>query len=637
MENVKWREFTPLSLANVQIEDEFWSKRVETVVRRSIPYIYEWCVQTGRLAAFELDWQPGQPEPHIFWDSDVYKWIEAASYSLVHYSNVELKNLLDEVISKIAQAQQPDGYVNIYFTAVHPERRWTDLEGGHELYCSGHLFEAAVAHFEATGQTNLLDIATRNADHITDRFGPLQDQIRGYSGHEEIELALIKLYRTTGTKRYLELAKYFIDERGKHPNYFEMEPEHRDFPGFLDHIRAHMGNLKEYNQSHCPVRDQTEAVGHAVRGMYLYSGVADLFAEVGDSALRKTCETIWEHVTSKRMYVTGGIGSTKDNEGYTSDYDLPNDTAYAETCASVGMVMWNHRMLQIDCDEKYGDLMERALYNAVLVGISMDGTQFNYANPLESDGAHHRQAWYEVSCCPPNVARLLTSLPQYIYSTSGSDVAVHLFIQSTASVEIQGVPVTISQQTSVPWQPDVRMVVDTETSAEFGLRIRIPRWTDVVDLLVNGERIGDVEIVQGYMRVHRMWESGDRIDLHFSMPIRRNYAHPNVSACRGRVALSRGPLVYCFEYTDNGELRTLSLPRASDWSAEYHSELLGGVEVLVGEGLRYNASLENPLYQDVPLTSITVPLLAIPYCLWDNRQPGAMQLWIQEASGVMER
>lgn len=372
------------------------------------------------------------------------KWIEAASYSLATAPDPGLAQLVDEAMELLTRAQQADGYLNTYFTVVEPGRRWTDLRDAHELYCAGHLIEAAVAHVEATGEHGLLDVVMRYADHISEVFGPGTGQRRGYSGHPEIELALMRLFRATGQERYRSLCSFFIDERGRQPYYFEQEAGRRGTPGYFgsrppfDRREQEPERFREYNQSHLPVREQHEAVGHAVRAMYLYSGMADVAAETGDSSLAAACRRLWQHVTTRRMYVTGGLGSTALIEGFTADFDLPNETAYAETCAAIGLVFWAHRMVQLERDSRYTDVLELALYNGVLAGISMDGTRFSYDNPLASLGDHHRQAWFGVACCPPNVARLITSLGRYAYTQGEHEAVVHLFVAGAGTFELAG-------------------------------------------------------------------------------------------------------------------------------------------------------------------------------------------------------
>ena len=628
--------WTAAPLAGVTIDDAFWSPRQRINRAHTIPQQYEQCKQTGRLDALKLEWRPGmEPVPHIFWDSDVAKWIEAASYSLATHPDAALDALLDETIALLAAAQQPDGYLNTYFTVVKPGQRWTDLRDAHELYCAGHLIEAGVAHFQATGKRTLLDVVCRYADYIASVFGTAPGQKRGYCGHEEIELALVKLYRATSEERYLRLAQYFVDERGREPHYFTQEAARRGTPGYFESHLAY-GDLRasrEYNQSHRPVREQSEAVGHAVRAMYLYSAMADLAAETGDESLRRACRRLWTHLCTRRMYVTGGIGSARQNEGFTADYDLPNETAYAETCAAIGLVFWAHRMAHLECDARYTDVLERALYNGVISGISHDGTRYFYDNPLASQGHTHRQGWFDCACCPPNLARLLASLGQYVYSTGESDVAVHLYIQSSARLSVQSHDVRLRQETSYPWDGTVRISVDVDEPVTFGLRLRLPGWCPDAALMVNGAAF-DVEthLSKGYVRVERQWQAGDRVELRLSMPVRRVYAHPAVPQDAGCVAVQRGPLVYCLEEADNPiALHRIALPREATLEARFEPGLLGGVTVITGTAHAADDT-DEALYCGEPPARRPMPITAIPYYAWDNRAPGQMRVWVREES-----
>ncbi len=479
------KKFAPLPFTAVSIDDEFWAPRLRVNREHTIPTEYRQCRDTGRIDAFRLNWKPGsEPVPHIFWDSDVAKWIEAASYSLATHPDPELRALLDEVITLIASAQQPDGYLNTHFSVVEPEKRWTNLRDKHELYCAGHLIEAAVAHYQATGKRSLLEVLCRYADHIDRTFGPRPGQKRGYPGHEEIELALVKLFQATGERRYLELSKYFIDERGQQPHYYDLEAVARG-----DDPRSYRFKTYAYLQAHVPVREQTEVVGHAVRAMYLYSAMTDLARETDDQSLLAACERLWQNLCLQNMYITGGIGPEAANEGFTSNYDLPNETAYAETCAAIGLVFWSQRLLQLACDSRYADVLERALYNGVLSGVSLDGEKFFYENPLASQGGHHRQAWFDCACCPPNLARLFASLGQYIYAQHDHEMVVHLYIQGSASFQIAGQNVRLRQQTRYPWEGSVLLHLDMEQPTSFALRLRIPGWCHSAKLSVNGEPI----------------------------------------------------------------------------------------------------------------------------------------------------
>lgn len=617
------RGLTSVPFTQVTLADSFWATRLATNREVTLPAEYDQLKQTGRIDAFDLSWQPGtEPVPHYFWDSDVAKWIEAAAYSLATYPDAQLEALLDEVIAKIAGAQQPDGYLNVYFTVVAPEQRWANLHVHHELYCAGHLMEAAVAHYQATGRRTLLDVMTRYADYIATVFGEGPGQRSGTCGHEEIELALVKLYRVTGETRYLRLSEFFLNQRGRRPSVFA----HEFAPGETQDT--------SYCQDHLPVREQSEVIGHAVRAMYLYSGMADVAGETGDEGLFRACERLWDHLTLRNMYLTGGIGSTRRNEGFTSDYDLPNETAYCETCAAIGLVFWAHRMLQLTADSRYADVMERALYNGTISGVSLDGKRFFYENPLESAGHHHRQDWFGCACCPPNIARLLASLGGYVYSRGSDEVFVHLYVRGEGKLEVAGQELTISQDTGYPWDGAVRLALGLTSPATFALNLRVPDWCAGATLTVDGELVDmAANLHRGYVRLERLWTGAEVIELTLPMPVQRVYAHPQVRADAGLVALQRGPVVYCVEATDNPwPLHRLMLPRDAACTARHAPDLLGGVTVIEAEALvEVSGDWRGKLYSTIPGSRQPARLTAIPYCVWDNREPGAMRVWLREA------
>jgi DUF1680 family protein len=615
---------TPVPFTQVHVEDDFWSPRLEANREGSIPAVYQQLKQTGRIDAFRLDWKPGaEPVPHVFWDSDVAKWLEGACYEVMRQPDPALTALIDEVASLIASAQQPDGYLNVHFTVVEPEKRWTNLRDWHELYCAGHLMEAAVAHHQATGSSVLLDALRRYADYIGSVFGPEPGKRRGYPGHEEIELALVKLYRLTGEERYLRLGGYFVEERGRQPHYFTAEAAARGETG-------PPWASYDYYQAHVSPREQTEAVGHAVRATYLYCAMADLAAESGDRGLLAACERLWESAAQRKMYITGGIGSERHGERFSGDYDLPNLTAYAETCAAIGLVFFSHRMLQFAGDGRYADVLERALYNGMLSGVSLDGARFFYENPLESRGAHHRQEWYDCACCPSNVVRAIASLGRYAYSTALDGLFVHLYLGSRAEVTLpSGLPVTIRQETRYPWEEGVQLTVTPAEAAEFALRLRIPSWCRGWSLTVNGTAVVP-PVTRGYAGVTRTWQTGDVVTLDLAMPVERVQAHPSVTQDVGRVALQRGPLVYCLEGVDHDEsVRSLLLPRRAPLSARFDPSLLGGVVVIEGEtAAPPRRPWKSKLYAPSAARRRRVPLFAIPYYTWDNREPGEMVVWL---------
>jgi uncharacterized protein len=635
------RKSAPVPLNAVTFEGGFWGPRVDANREVTLPIEYDQCKKTGRIDAFRLDWKPGKPrKPHQFWDSDVAKWLEAAAYSLTTHPDKKLQRQLDRVVADIEKAQQPDGYLNIFYTVVAPEQRWANLRDMHELYCAGHLMEAAVAHFEATGQRSFLDVMCRYADYIGTVFGREKGKKRGYPGHEEIELALVKLYRATGEKRYLNLSKYFVDERGRKPHYYDFEAKARG-----EKRGGYWARTYDYCQAHAPVREQATAEGHSVRAMYLYCAMADLAAETGDVELRRACKRLWRNTTERRMYVTGGVGSEPHGERFTFDYDLPNETAYAETCAAIGLVFWAHRMLHLDVNGGYADVMERALYNGVISGVSLDGKQFFYANPLTmhpnprscmtSDHIKPvRQDWFGCACCPPNIARLLASMGQYVYSSHGSTGYVHLFAQGRAKLAIAGQTVELIQRTAYPWKETVRITVRPGKAADFSLAVRIPGWCRGASLTVNGKafKLGS-RMKKGYAYIERTWTKGDRVELTLPMPVERIAAHPKVRMNAGRVALQRGPVVYCLEEVDNGPgLAAIALPGDAKLTATFQPKLLGGVTVITGKAVRQSAAdAKGGLYQPALTKSEPATVKAVPYYAWCNRKPGEMLVWIRQA------
>ena len=636
---------TPVPFADVVVGPGFWGQRLEVNRRATIPTIHRQLLETGRLDALNLDWREGRPhKPQLFWDSDVAKWLEAACYAQVTHPDADNAARLEDTVERFAKAQQPDGYLNSYLTAVEPDKRWQNLRDWHELYCAGHLIEAAVAHHQATGNQRLLQVACRYADYIGNVFGPGDGQKRGYPGHEEIELAFLKLFRATGNASYLAQSRFFIDERGRQPHYFDLESEARgETPGVMRY-----GGSYAYTQAHRPVREQDVVVGHAVRAMYLYSAMADLAGETGDESLLHACERLFDNLVAKRLYITGGIGSTATNEGFTRDYDLPNEEAYAETCAAIGLIFWTHRMLQLTGNGKYADLMERCLYNGAVSGVSMDGERFFYVNPL----AAARQAALEVpgntpedmperlqpdrkpffgcACCPPNIARLIASLGGYVYSQSAEDAVVHLYVESECRLQVAAGQATIRQRGNYPWDGRVQIEVEPDQTREFGLRLRLPGWCRDFDLRVNGDAV-TVEPELGYLRIVRTWSAGDEVELDLQMPVERAYSHPQVQANWGRVALTRGPLVYCLEGIDNCDpVDLLALPREAELSAAFEPDLLGGVTTISATGVRLASAGAAPLYGSAAPSSTPAALKAVPYCCWGNRAPGDMRVWLRE-------
>ncbi len=641
------KKMEAVSLNQVDIQDAFWSGRQKLIREVVIPYQWDALndripgaepsrtIENFRIAAGEAE---GEYYGMVFQDSDLAKWLETAGFALALQRDERLEAIADEVIDLLSRAQQPDGYLNTYFTVKKPGERWTNLRDDHELYCAGHLIEAAVAYYEATGKRKVLDIVCRLADHISSVFGLEPGQKRGYDGHPEIELALVKLYRATGNRKYLELSRFFVEERGRQPHYFELEEAART--GSRVAPRSF-----DYFQAHLPVREQKTAEGHSVRAVYLFSGMADLAMEYNDAELLEVCKTLWNNVTRKRMYVTGGIGSSSYGERFTVDYDLPNDRAYTETCAAIGLMFWAHRMLQMEADREYADVMERALYNGLLSGISLDGKRYFYVNPLEvwpdtTDHRHDmrsvkktRQPWFGCACCPPNIARLLASLGQYIYSCNDSELYVHLYIAGAAQPSVGGRNVGIRQQTNYPWNETVALTVSVKEPAPFTLALRLPSWCRDPRLFVNGEpvRVADIS-EKGYAKINREWNDGDRVELVLPMPVEKVRSHPNVRENAGMVALMRGPIVYCLEEADNGSnLRDITIAADAGINARFEEHLLGGVVVLESEGWRTDPStVGDSLYTTNPYGRVPAPIKAVPYFAWANREPGEMLVWIRE-------
>ena len=626
--------FQSVHFTQVKIKDNFWAPRLETNRRVTIPYAFKMCEETGRIENFREAARVLRGEiahgrfysKYPFDDSDVYKIIEGASYSLAIYPDPQLEQYLDELIAEIRAAQEPDGYLytarTVKAAKPHPwikKERWANLYMAHELYNVGHLYEAAVAHYLSTGKRDLLDVALKNADLVAQVFGP--GKKHGVPGHQEIEIGLVKLYRLTGERKYLDLAKFFLDERGR--------AKGRKLYG-------------EYSQDHLPVVEQKEAVGHAVRAMYMYSAMADVAALTGDEAYIEAIKTIWKDVVSTKLYLTGGIGAAGRIEGFGEPYQLPNETAYCETCASIGHVFWNQRMFLFTGDSKYIDVLEKILYNALLSGISLEGDRFFYSNVLASDGQHERSPWFSCACCPSNITRFLPSLPGYIYALQGDRLYVNLFIQNEAEIKVQGKRVKVKQITNYPWSGRIKLIVEPEKEAEFTIMFRIPGWalgkavpSDLYrfkekeipppEVKVNGKKV-TLELTQGYLPLRRRWQTGDMVEVNLPLPVHRVVAHPKVKADEGLIAWQRGPLIYCAEAIDNGGAVTnIVIPEKADLQPEFRASLLGGVVVLKGEVWG--------LYQKKPqgrTEKVKQPFLAIPYYAWAHRGRGEMRVWLAE-------
>ena len=639
----------PLPLTGMQVTDRFFAPRIDLVRTQMLPYQWEalndrlkdtepsHCIENFRIAA---GISRGEYHGMVFQDSDLYKWLEAVAYQLAVRPDPSLREAADSAIRLIGQAQTPEGYLNTYYQTHPDEKRFSNLQNNHELYCAGHLIEAAVAFAQAVGDTRLLDVARRYADLIDRVFGPEEGKLHGYPGHEIIEMALVRLFRLTGEERYLRLARYFIDQRGQAPLYFEEEAR-RD--GNRDFVWNETFMRYQYYQAGKPVREQTEAEGHAVRAVYLYSGMADVAAETGDQTLFEACRTLFDNILSRRMYITGAIGSTHVGEAFTYDYDLPNESVYAETCAQIGLCFFAQRMLNSEMDGRYADVIERALYNSVLSGMSLDAKRFFYVNPLEvvpeacekDDRLRHvkpqRQKWFGCACCPPNLARFLGSLPSYAFSAGGDTLYMHLYIGGEVRVALAHAEVHLSVESDYPWDGRVRLTV--HTPGEYGIAVRISGWCRGYELKVNGESVSS-EPVRGYVSLNRVWREEDTVELNLKMPVTLMRANPAVRADTGKLCVVRGPLVYSLEEADNGkDLHLLRLPLQTAFEVHDEPQLLGGIRTIRCNAFRRSKSFaEGQLYAPVcgAEEMTETQLTWIPYFAWANREPGEMAVWIRE-------
>jgi DUF1680 family protein len=635
----------PADFAEVKLEDEFWAPRLEINRKVTIPYLFQMDEETGRVNNFRIaaGLKTGKHTGKRYNDSDVFKTMEAAAYSLRVHPDPALREKLDRLVDIIGKAQEPDGYI---FTTrmIDPDNpapgagaeRWSNLRVSHELYNVGHMYEAAVAHYAATGERTFLDIALKNADLLVRTFGP--GKRNAFPGHQEVEIGLCKLYRVTKNRQYLDLAKFFLDERGR---YHGGETYPSDSPFMIY-------NSDEYLQSHKPVLEQSEAVGHAVRATYMFSGMADVAALGGWPEYAAAAGRLWESVAGKKLYLTGGIGSTGEYEAFGPDYDLPNAHAYAETCASIGNALWNQRMFQLHGDGKYIDVLERIVYNGLISGVSLSGDRFFYQNPLESAGGYERSAWFEVACCPANIARFLPTLPGYIYATGKKSLYVNLFAAGTARVEVDGRPVELSQETKYPWEGTVRILVNPRPPRRFTVMLRIPGWAldrpvptelyrfldeneQTVRLWVNRKPV-ELEVENGYARLDRKWRANDLIELILPMPNRRVVADERVRDDAGKVALQRGPVVFCAEGVDNGG-RVLNLVLPDEAELEYwqRPDLLGGVAILTAKAEAVDKTDDGKIVSRGPHD-----FMAVPYFAWANRGPGEMAVWLPRTEAALK-
>lgn len=639
------------------ITDPFWQHYQQLIKEVVVPY--QWQALNDQIADAEpshaianfriaAGQQAGDFYGMVFQDSDVAKWLEAVAYLLGQQPDTELEQTADDVIALVAAAQQPDGYLNTYFTVKDPARRWADLAECHELYCAGHFIEAAVAYYANTGKRQLLDVVCRFADLIGQVFGPGPEQIHGYPGHPEIELALTKLYEVTEQHRYLDLAQYFINERGQAaPHFYDVEYEQRDHYCYWDASDApRMIKDRAYSQAHQPITEQSVAVGHAVRFVYLFTGVAHLANLTGEQRYIDACQRLWEDVTQRQMYITGAIGSQSSGEAFTCDYDLPNDTAYTETCASIGLIMFARRMIQLSPQAQYADVMERALYNTVLAGMAQDGKHFFYVNPLEVEpnavAANHiydhvkvtRQQWFGCACCPPNLARLIASIGQYIYHIQDNKVFVNLYVGNDSTLPLTTGDLQLSLRSALPWHGELSIAVNNTQPLLATLALRKPQWADEMLIELNGESIPSGIDEQGYCLVERTWQQGDQLTVNFAMPVRRVYAHNRVRHLAGQVALQRGPLVYCLEQADNGpQLHNRSLPDDADIKVVTGTRgVLADKQILVAQGMNTPVmETGQALYHfdAAPVIAEPCELTFIPYFTWANRGEGEMRVWVR--------
>lgn len=624
---------SPVSFTQVSVTDHFWKPRIDTNANVTLPYAFQKCEEEGRIDNFifagglkEGKWRGLQG----FDDSDVYKVLEGAAFTYQVNKDERLRQYMDSLIYYIGAAQQPDGYLYTAWTlqakdyvkgiyCVYHEIPYDNLDDSHEFYNAGHMYEAAVAHYYATGQDNFLNIAIKSADHIYTVFGPGKRE--GIPGHQEIEIGLVKLYRATGNSKYLELAKLFLDRRG-----------------------YDLGKRGAYNQDHKPVVEQDEAVGHSVRANYMYTAMADIAALTNDEHYKKAIDRIWENVTEKKLYLTGGMGARYSHEAYGNNYELPN-ISYAETCASIAGVYWNHRMFLLHGDAKYIDVMERIMYNGLISGISLDGTKFFYPNVLCSDGKHGfnrgsatRSEWFTCSCCPTNDVRFMSSIPGYLYATHDNNLYINLYMSNKAEIRVGRTQVALEQQTLYPWDGTIRTIVSPSRRADFAVYLRIPGWAtgnpvpgelyaylnpgkeNQPEIKVNG-KAATYTLEKGYAKIERRWQKGDVIELTLPMEVKKVLANEKVEAGRGRLALEYGPVVYCVEEADNTYTEQIMIDRNSSYTAEYDSSLLGGLTVLTGEA--NVISIDNN-----KVTARKQQIKAIPYYAWNHRGQGSMAVWL---------
>lgn len=684
--------FESISWSDINITDGFWAKRQRLNRNVTLTAVYNFFKTSGRMDSMKGGYKPsldgkdvlfdrangpeegyitddGQirklslselrgetqasevlsvPRPHQFWDSDVAKWIEGAAYSLLHVKNPTVEAIIDEIVDAYAQIQEADGYVNTYFTFVEPGNRLKNIQQKHELYCAGHMIEAAVAYFQATGKQKYLDIMCRYADFIDSVFGPEDNKLPAYPGHQEIELALIKLYRIKKEPRYLRLSQFFINERGKRPLYFDVECEREkrnpNLPigkgfdvrdGYAEGPYAHV-------QCAHPIREQKEAIGHAVRMMYQCCGMTDVAAETNDNELLQVCEALWDDVTLRKMHITGGIGPEPHGERFAFAYHLPNEEAYNETCAAIGLAMWANRMLQTNLDSRYSDTLERVVYNGIISGLSMSGDSFFYANHLGCTPQRYinrierqtrmfpiRQSDFPVSCCPANITRFTESISGYSMTKSEESVNLHLYMDCIASFSLGALRLSLVEKTDYPYSNEVKLTVNPEAAAYFTINLRIPGWSRSYRIAINNEQI-NTELHKGYAKIARTWNPGDEIQLSLEMSPMLVESHPMVKENCGKVAIQCGPFVYCLEEADNGSnLPDITLKKGTVFNQHFSDTLLGGTSYLTAKAFRRKADTwENTLYRNARFEYETCEIKAVPYYLWSNRGLGEMIVWL---------
>ncbi len=642
--SIKTNEFAPLK--NVKVNDSFWSKYESIAKDVIIPYQWEalndrvpdtepsHAIKNFKIAAGEME---GEFHGFVFQDSDVAKWIEAVSYRLVIAPDSELEKTVDDVIDLIGRAQREDGYLDTYYLLKEKGKEFTNFLDCHEMYVAGHMAEAAVAYYEATGKRKLLDIICKFIDLISEKVGSEEGKLHAYPGHPELELALVRVYKATGEKKYLDFCEYLVKERGKDPSFFQQELEKRDF------INMWGGKDKKadlvYCQAHKPLVEQKEAVGHSVRAGYLYTGAANLASELDDKELFEACETLWDNATTKQMYVTGGFGATVYGEAFSFDYQLPNDLSYTETCAAISFAFFAQKMLMCDVNSKYSDVLERILYNGSISGMALDGKHFFYTNPLETWDEQNkrvpsyrhnkikRPGWFGCACCPPNLARMITSLGNYIYSSDDNTVYTHLYIGSDATVNVGGKSVTIKQTSQMPWEGVSEFVL---SEGNYTFSTRIPSWADEFTLTINGEK-AEYEVKKGYAYVTRNWAEGDKVEVVMPLSVKLVEANPFVRADSGKVAISRGPVVYCLESKDNGDrLSSIKINPEANFRCEKDDELFPGAVSIYAKALKKKAWETNDLYKAFSNSFEEIEIKAIPYAFWGNRDDNReMAVWVR--------